>query len=158
MTGKMTTDTTTMTTPIRLGLWLLLIAVGVWHALGVVHATTLDTATLQDILAPTGGVAEMGARAIAICGTAASMVAQLVKLIARPPERAGAAIVVVISGALVALWTWDQQAPVRGHSLEIVTAWLAISTSAIGVFNLARTIDGALLNLRTPRVAAGGES
>jgi hypothetical protein len=96
----------------------------------------------------------------AIVTVSAAVVAltQLVKW-AGIPDRFGPLIVMLLGVIGVAVWTWSQAIPpedLRGAAFGLFAGWIAVATSAAGVFGFTRAAAGAVTSMTPPPSSGAG--
>jgi hypothetical protein len=70
-------------------------------------------------------------------------------------DRLGAAVVLILSAAFVALWVYSRAAYERTALFDYVAAWVVIATSAAGTFGFTRAASDAVTSATTPPAGAG---
>ena len=93
----------------------------------------------------------MGAQAGVACAAGAIALAQLIKFVFRPPDRAGALIVSLVSASLVGVWAYDKGIPVQGNLWDLLMSWIIVTGTSAGVFGFSRTATGAITDFKARR-------
>jgi NAD(P)-dependent dehydrogenase (short-subunit alcohol dehydrogenase family) len=101
----------------------------------------LPALLLAQAAAATAPASPDGMTGGAIITVSAAVVAlvQLFKWIFNPPDRWGGAAVLAIGLVGVVFWGWSHADLTRTNSWDYFAAWVAVSTSAAGVFGFTRT-------------------
>lgn len=95
------------------------------------------------------GVATMDGQAILTVSAAVVALTQLVKWSWTDlPERIGALVVIVLAGLGVGVWVYSQGGFDRSATFAIFAGWIAVATSAAGVFGFTRATAGAITSAK----------
>lgn len=98
-----------------------------------------------------------GEQIVAVSAAVVALV-QLVKW-SGLPDRFGPLAVMALSAMGVALWAWGAGIiDVRPIAFALFAGWIAVSTSAAGVFGFSRASASALAQLRPPPDDGAGSS
>jgi O-antigen/teichoic acid export membrane protein len=73
------------------------------------------------------------------------------------PDRWGPASVLVLAALGVGIWVYSQGDFMREDAFELFAAWVAVATSAAGVFGFSRAAAGVVTSLTHPPTGAGQE-
>jgi len=89
----------------------------------------------------------------AIIGISAAVVG-LMQLLKTAPwiKRYALILIFLVSALAVGLWGWSEEALVRATAFQFFAGWIAVSTSAAGVFGLVRSAPEQLAEFRKPKV------
>lgn len=95
----------------------------------------------------------------AIMSISAAVVAltQLIKWAALP-DRYGPVAVLALSLFGVIFWGWSQGTITRASAFGYFVGWLAVSTSAAGVFGFTRASGDAVARMTSPPTGGAGSS
>jgi hypothetical protein len=74
------------------------------------------------------------------------------------PDKYGPLLVLGLSMSGVAFWGWDQGEFHRGAFFSYATGFVAVATSAAGVFGFTRATSEAITKTSSPPSGAGGSS
>jgi hypothetical protein len=74
------------------------------------------------------------------------------------PDRYGPISVVCLSAIGVAFWAWSSGDFSRANSFGYFAGWIAIATSAAGVFGFTRAGSEAITKTSGPPAGAGGSA
>lgn len=74
------------------------------------------------------------------------------------PDRWGPVAVLVFSAIGVGIWVWAFVALDRTATFSIFAGWIAVATSAAGVFGFTRASAAAVTAVRPPSPSAAGGS
>jgi hypothetical protein len=94
-----------------------------------------------------------GGAIIAVSATVVTLV-QLVKW-SGIPDRLGPLAVLVLSALGVAFWGWSAGTFARATAFAYFAAWIAVSTSAAGVYGFTRASGSELTKMSAPPTGAG---
>jgi len=97
----------------------------------------------------------MDAQAIITVSAAVLALVQLLKW-AVLPDRYGPLAVLAISLGGVVFWIWTQGPFVRAAGFGYFAAWIAVSTSASGVYGFSRASGEALTRFTAPPTTGAG--
>lgn len=97
----------------------------------------------------------MDAQAIITVSAAVVALTQLFKW-GFVPDRYGPISVVLLSLLGVAFWAWSSEDFSRASSFQYFAGWIAIATSAAGVFGFTRAGSEAITKTSGPPAGAGG--
>jgi hypothetical protein len=95
-----------------------------------------------------------GAAIIAVSAAVVACV-QLVKW-SGIPDKWGAAAVLLLSLLGVALWAWSKGTFERTLAFDYFAAWIAVATSAAGVFGFTRASSQAVSAMKSPPAGGAG--
>ena len=98
----------------------------------------------------------MDGQAIVTVSAATVALTQLIKW-SGIPDRWGPLIVLVVAALGVALWTYAQGAFARTEVFSLFAGWIAIATSAAGVYGFSRAASETLTKGSSPPGGAGSE-
>lgn len=96
----------------------------------------------------------MDAQSIIAVSAATVALVQLVKWAGLPDQR-GPLAVLGLSALGVALWAWSVGTFERTQFFAYFAGWIAVSTSAAGVFGFTRSGPAALTKTKAPPAGAG---
>lgn len=84
--------------------------------------------------------------------TVSAAVVALVQLIkwGGLPDKAGPLVVLVLAALGVAIWVYSQDAYQRSALFDLFAGWIAVSTSAAGVFGFTRAASTAVTAMKAP--------
>ncbi len=99
----------------------------------------------------------MNGQAIISVSAAVVALTQLVKW-AGLPDRMGPLSVLALSALGVVFWGWSVGDITRATSFGYFAGWIAVSTSAAGVFGFTRASGDAVSNMKTPPYGGAGQS
>jgi len=99
----------------------------------------------------------MNGEAIVSVSAAVVALTQLVKW-AGLPDRVGPLSVLVLSLAGVMFWGWTQGDITRASAFGYFAGWIAVSTSAAGVFGFTRASGEAVTRMSAPPTGGAGGS
>jgi hypothetical protein len=93
----------------------------------------------------------------AIISVSAAVVAltQLVKW-SGLPDKVGPLAVLALSAAGVALWAYTQDSFARNLLFDYFAGWIAVATSAAGVFGFTRAAANAVISAKPPPSGGAG--
>jgi hypothetical protein len=97
-----------------------------------------------------------GAAIIAVSAAVVALV-QLVKW-AGIPDKWGAAAVLVLSLLGIIFWGWSKGTFERTLAFDYFAAWIAVSTSAAGVFGFTRASSQAVSSMKAPPIGGAGQN
>lgn len=72
------------------------------------------------------------------------------------PDRLGPPAVLVLSFIGVAFWGWSQGAVERAQAFAYFAAWIAVATSAAGVYGFTRASGSELARMTAPPATGAG--
>lgn len=98
----------------------------------------------------------MSGEAIITVSAATVALTQLVKW-AGLPDRWGPLAVVLLAALGVALWVYTQGELSRAAAFDVFAGWVAVATSAAGVFGFSRAAADTLTKMTPPPSGAGAE-
>lgn len=99
----------------------------------------------------------MDAEAIITVSAAVVALTQLVKW-GFVPDKYGPLSVIVLSLAGVAFWAWGEGSFARPVAFEYFAGWIAVATSAAGVFGFTRAGGEAVTRMTAPPLGGAGSS
>ena len=101
----------------------------------------------------------MSAEAIITISAAVVALTQLAKW-AKLPDRLGPLAVILLAGVGVMVWLFSQETwpPVRTDTWNIFAGWVAVATSAAGVFGFTRATASAITATKSPPHDGAGSS
>lgn len=99
----------------------------------------------------------MDAEAIMSVSAAVVALTQLVKW-AGLPDRRGPFVVLALSALGVAGWGWSEGALDRTRAFGYFVGWIAVATSAAGVFGFTRAAPSAVTSAKDPPPRGAGSS
>lgn len=101
----------------------------------------------------------MSAEAIITISAAVVALTQLAKW-AKLPDRVGPLAVILLAGVGVMVWLFSQEVwpPERTDTWNIFAGWVAVATSAAGVFGFTRATASAITATKPPPFDAAGSS
>lgn len=82
---------------------------------------------------------------------------QLIKWRAWIPDKYGPIAVLIFSAAGVVFWGWSKGGIDRTVAFDYFAGWIAIATSASGVYGFTRASGEALTRMQAPPSGAGAE-
>ena len=97
-----------------------------------------------------------GAAIVAVSAAVVALV-QLVKW-AGLPDKWGAAGVLVLALVGIVFWGWSEGTFERTQAFDYFAAWVAVATSAAGVFGFTRAASGAVSSMKPPPASGAGNS
>lgn len=74
------------------------------------------------------------------------------------PDRWGAVAVLVLSLVGIGFWAWSEGRFERTQAFDYFAAWIAVATSAAGVFGFTRAASGAVSSMTPPPASGAGNS
>lgn len=96
----------------------------------------------------------MGAEAIMTVSAAVVALVQLIKW-SGMPDKIGPLVVLLLSGMGIGFWVWSEVGMFeRQMAFQYFAGWIAVSTSAAGVFGFTRAATGAVTDARNPPAGA----
>lgn len=99
----------------------------------------------------------MDGQAIVSVSAAVLGLVQLCKWRSWIPDRYGPLAVMAFSAAGVALWGYSTGTFERAQAFDYFAAWIAVTTSAAGVYGFSRASGEALTKMQAPPSGAGAE-
>ncbi len=99
----------------------------------------------------------MNGQAIISVSAAVVALTQLVKW-AGLPDRMGPLSVLALSALGVVFWGWSTGDVTRASSFGYFAGWIAVSTSAAGVFGFTRASGDAVMMMKAPPTGGAGQS
>jgi hypothetical protein len=100
----------------------------------------------------------MDGQAILTVSAAVVALTQLIKWLNIIPDRWGPSSVLVLSLVGVAFWGWSQGTFTRTTGFEYFAGWIAVTTSAAGVFGFTRAAGDAVHRATAPPASGAGSS
>lgn len=126
--------------------------------IGIVLAVNLLSVIAYAQGAPTSSVTYSGGmsgQAIITVSAAVVALTQLLKFANVINDRRGPLGVLVLALAGVAFWGWTTGDFSRASAFGYFSGWIAVSTSAAGVFGFTRSVPDAVTATKTPPSGAG---
>lgn len=99
----------------------------------------------------------MTGEAIVTVSAAVVALTQLLKWSRAVPDRWGALAVLVLAALGVGLWAYSAGSYQRADTWMYFSGWVAVSTSAAGVFGFTRAASSAVTAAKAPPPGAGSE-
>lgn len=99
----------------------------------------------------------MTAEAIVTVSAAVVACTQLLKW-SGVPDRLGPLVVLVLAGLGVGVWVYSQGVFARAEVFALFAGWIAVATSAAGVYGYSRASASALTKLTPPPAGGAGGS
>lgn len=99
----------------------------------------------------------LNGQAIITISAAVVALTQLVKWLGIQ-DQLGAIAVLVLSAVGVGLWVFSQNAYSQSAVFDIFAGWIAVSTSAAGVFGFTRAASSAVTSAKSPPGGGAGTS
>jgi hypothetical protein len=99
----------------------------------------------------------MSGEAIVAVSAAIVMLTQLLKW-AILPDKWGPVAVLLLALIGVSFWGWSTGDVTRASAFGYFAGWIAVSTSAAGVFGFTRATAGAVTNVSPPPANGAGSS
>ncbi len=100
----------------------------------------------------------MDGAAIVAVSTTVTALTQLLKWASAIPDKYGALAVMVLSVIGVAFWAWSEGSFDRAQSFNYFSGWIAVMTSAAGIFGFTRAASGAVSSMTPPPASGAGTS
>lgn len=100
----------------------------------------------------------MDGSAIVAVSAAVTALTQLLKWASAVPDKYGAVAVMLLSIIGVAFWAWSEGSFDRAQSFNYFAGWVAVATSAAGIFGFTRAASGAVSSMKPPPEAGAGTS
>jgi hypothetical protein len=100
----------------------------------------------------------MDAQAILTVSAAVVALTQLIKWASVIPDKWGAVSVMVLSLVGVAFWGWSSGDFSRASAFAYFAGWIAVTTSAAGVFGFTRAASTAVSSASAPPASGAGTS
>lgn len=107
-----------------------------------------------DVIHAGPGPAAMDGQAIMTVAAAVVALTQLAKW-ASLPDRWGPVIVLMFSALGVGMWAYQQGGVARAETFAYFAGWIAVATSAAGVFGFTRAAVSAVTAAKPPPAGAG---
>lgn len=98
----------------------------------------------------------MDGSAIVAVSAAVTALTQLMKWASAIPDKWGAVAVLVLSMLGVGFWAWSEGSFERAQSFNYFAGWVAVATSAAGIFGFTRAASGAVSSMHPPPVGGAG--
>lgn len=99
----------------------------------------------------------MNAEAIVAVSAAVVALVQLIKW-AGLPDKVGPLAVLALAALGVVFWGWSTASITRASSFGYFAGWIAVSTSAAGVFGFTRASGDAVSKMTSPPPGGAGSS
>ncbi len=100
----------------------------------------------------------MDGAAIVAVSAAVTALTQLFKWASAIPDKYGAVAVLVLSLFGVVFWAWSEGSFERAQSFNYFAGWVAVATSAAGIFGFTRAASGAVSSMSPPPASGAGTS
>lgn len=73
------------------------------------------------------------------------------------PDRLGALAVLVLAAVGIAIWEWSEGGTFeRTQAFQYFAGWIAVATSAAGIFGFTRAASGAVSSMKPPPASGAG--
>lgn len=97
----------------------------------------------------------MDGQAIITVGAAVVALVQLLKWSGLVPDRWGPAAVLILAAIGVAVWGYTRGEVLRSEAFDYFAGWIAVATSAAGVFGFTRAAASTVTRVKPPPGGAG---
>lgn len=98
----------------------------------------------------------MDGAAIVAVSAAVTALTQLLKWASAVPDKYGAVAVMGLSILGVGFWAWSEGSFERAQSFNYFAGWVAVATSAAGIFGFTRAASGAVSSMHPPPASGAG--
>jgi hypothetical protein len=119
----------------------------------VVACVKAVSATATQVVEKSHG---MDGAAIVAVSAAVTALTQLFKWASAIPDKYGALAVMVLSMFGVGFWAWSEGNFERAQSFNYFAGWVAVATSAAGIFGFTRAASGAVSSMTPPPTGGAG--